>query len=146
MSLAAVRDDTELRTWSDPHGRADCFRLRPGIGLMVFTGKLGDDAAVVWTEHLQWIAGDGSFTLFLDAEHLSLAGSSFISGGTGAVKANRARIDYMSGLVSSGLVEMVAKTANLALGGVIHVTRDRAQFEGAIDRALARADSRSLGH
>jgi hypothetical protein len=111
---------------------------------MVFDGKLGDDAGVVWTEHFDWLVGDGSFSLFIDAANLTLVGSSFISGGTGAVKANRPRIAYMSALVKGGLIEMVAKTANLAVGGLIEVTRERAQFESGIERVLAGADPWSL--
>ena len=122
--------------WSDERGSLEFVRLREHVALLVLVGKLGDDAVPAWEQHFPWLLGDGKVSLFLDGARLTLPSSSFISAGTSAVKKARARLEELHVLVDGTLIEMTAKTVNLALGGLMRITRDRATFEAELDRVL----------
>jgi hypothetical protein len=109
--------------------------VRDGVGLVLMVGKLGDEAAAAWEQHFAWLIGRGQVRLFIDAEAVTMPGTAFISTGTKLIGDIRPRIEELQVLVGGGLVEMVAKTVNLTLGGLLQLTRDRAQFEAALNRA-----------
>ncbi|MFO7566590.1 MAG: hypothetical protein R6X02_28360 [Enhygromyxa sp.] len=77
--------------------------------------------------------------LFMDGARLTLPNATLISTGSSLVTKARPQLDELHVLVSSGLLEMIAKTTNLALGGMMRITRDRAKFEAELHRVLARS-------
>jgi hypothetical protein len=136
MTLAEKLDSAERHTWSDERGTLNLVRLRDGVALLVFEGKLGDEAAKNWEQHFSWVIGRGKVRLFIDGAALTYPTTGFISTGTALVKGIRPRLDAFHALVSGGMVEMIAKTVNLTLGGLITIHRDRTRFEAEMQSAL----------
>jgi hypothetical protein len=136
MTLAERLDSAERHTWSDGRGTFHLVRLRDGVALIVFDGKLGDEAAKDWEQHFAWLVGRGKVTLFVDGAALTYPSTGFISTGTSLVNGIRPRLDGFHAIVGGGLVEMIAKTVNLTLGGLMTIHRERAKFEAELQRAL----------
>lgn len=138
MSVAdRLDDDKERREWSDDRGSMTFVRVRPHLALIVIVGKLVDESAEAWEQHFPWVIGArGELSLFIDAAAVSFPSTRLIGAATSLFKAARARLPAVHVLVSGGLVEMMAKTANLTLGGLLTITRDRGVFEAELDRAL----------
>lgn len=137
MDLAERLDGAERHVWSDERGSMEFVRLRDGVALLVFAGKLGDDAAAAWEQHFPWVIGRGRVALFLDGVAVTLPNGTFISTGTSLLKQARPRLDEVHVLLDNALLEMTAKTANLAIGGLMRITRDRAKFNTELARVLA---------
>lgn len=138
MDLAEALDNAERHVWSDPRGSLEFVRLREGVALMVFVGKLGDEAAAAWEQHFAWVIGrSGNVALFMDGTAVTLPNTAFIGAGTSLLKAARPRLAEVHVLLDGALIEMTAKTANLALGGLMRITRDRKKFEAELHRVLA---------
>jgi hypothetical protein len=138
MNLAETLDDAERHTWSDDRGSIEFVRPREDVALMVLTGKLSDDAAAAWEQHFPWLLGRGSVSLFMDGAQVTFPNSAFISAGTRLIKDAKPRFEELHVLVDGVLLEMTAKTANLAIGGMMRITRERAKFEAELDRVLRR--------
>jgi hypothetical protein len=136
MNLAEMIDGAERHVWSDERGSMEFVRLRDGVALVVMAGKLGDEAAAAWEQHFPWLLGIGQVTLFMDGARVTLPNSAFISAGTSLIKASRPRFEVINVLVEGALLEMTAKAVNLAIGGIMRITRERSKFEADLDRAL----------
>ena len=136
MSVAEQRHEGERRVWSSERGALTFIRMVNGVALVVCDGKLDEAAAAAWTEHFAWVIGDGQVVAFLDGASVTFPSGSFISAVTASMTAVRPRLGLLKVLVGGGLIEMVAKTANLTLGGILDITRDRAQFEAELERRL----------
>ncbi|HLT38966.1 MAG TPA: hypothetical protein VK034_21930 [Enhygromyxa sp.] len=136
MDLAETLERAERHLWSDERGSMEFVRLREGVGLLVMSGKLGDEAAKAWELHFPWLLGRGQVSLFMDGAGVTLPNAAFISAGTSLIKGVRPRLDALHVLVDGALLEMTAKTANIALGGLMRITRERNTFEAELARAL----------
>jgi hypothetical protein len=132
MSVLDKLDGAERYAWSDERGALTLARVRDGVALIVMEGRLGDEAAAAWQQHFPWAIGRGKVQLFVDGTALTFPSTSFISTGTTLVTGIRPRLDDFHVLIAGGLTEMLAKTVNMTLGGVMRITRDREQFEAAL--------------
>jgi hypothetical protein len=130
MSLARPLEDHERRAWSSDRGSLTFVRHRRNVCLVTFVGRLTDDAVDTWNDHFPWLVGSaGPISLFLDGSQITLLSAPFIGAGTKAVAGVRDRLGHAEVLVDGTLVEMIAKTANMTLGGIMQIGRDRRAFE-----------------
>ncbi len=138
MGVAERHHQAERREWTGERGALTFVRFGEGVGLIVLDGKLDDDAVEAWGEGIPWLAGGhAKLTLFIDGAAVTFPNARFISAATSSLNDIRSQLERVPVLVSGPLLEMLAKTANLTLGGILDITRDRAQFEDSLERALA---------
>ena len=126
----------ERRTWTGKRGSLAFIRPRPKVGIMVFRGKVTDDAASAWHEHFGWLVEDEGTHVFFDGGELDQAGMRMVASGISVIVRNRSRIAAAHVLVKSGYVETLADAANLSFGGYMQLHRERRAFEAELERAL----------
>jgi hypothetical protein len=133
----------ERRTWTGKRGSLEFIKPRPGVGIMVFRGKLTDDCAAAWHEHFPWLVAEEGTHVFFDGGELDQAGMRMAASGISMIVRMRSRIAAAHVLVRSGYVETLADAANMSFGGYMQLHRERRVFEAELERAL-RPASRSF--
>jgi hypothetical protein len=128
-------DQAERRVWQGERGSMTIIRVPPRLGVLVPEGRAGDEAVELWQANFEWILTDDTL-LFFDAGELRFAGPRFTSIGTSLCVKARARLAEFHVLVSNAMIEMLAKTVNLSLGGFMRIYRKREDYEAQLRQAL----------
>jgi hypothetical protein len=139
VSIANLLETAERRTWTDEHGSLAFLRADSDIRVLILEGKVGDDSVPAWEEHYPWLIGTGNVRLFIDAAALTFPSARMTSTVSSMVNKSRQQLSELHVLVAGALVEMVAKTVNMTLGGFMRIHRDRAVFEAALEQALVKS-------
>ena len=122
--------------WRTPRG---CMGLWvPGPSLLVASfvgyGEAGFVAPILTA--YRGLAHAGHLHLFFDAESLSNYDSAIRTELTAAFFPDRSRIGSLHVLVKSRLVGMGVSVANLALGGIVSSSTERASFKSKLEACL----------
>lgn len=144
ISLGVIDlEAAERRMWTGKRGSLEFIRPQPHVGIMVFRGKLTDDAASAWHDHFPWLVSDEGTHVFFDGGELDHAGMRMAASGISMIVKLRSHIVAAHVLVRSGYVETLADVANMSFGGYMQLHRERRVFEAELERAL-RPASRSF--
>jgi hypothetical protein len=133
----------ERRMFTGKRGSLEFIKPKPQVGIMVFRGKLTDDAASAWHEHFPWLVAEVGTHVFFDGGELDHAGMRMAASGISVIVKMRSHIAAAQVLVRSGYVETLADVANMSFGGYMQLHRERRAFEAELERAL-RPASRSF--
>jgi hypothetical protein len=112
------------------------IRVPPRVGIVVFEGRVGDGGVLAWELHFPWLLSDDA-CLFFDGAELARVSALVIATGTSLVSKSRKQISEFHVLVSGGVIEAIAKTVNMSIGGFMRLHREREVFERERDRVLA---------
>ena len=112
------------------------IRVPPRVGIIVFAGRVGDGGVLAWDLHFPWLLSD-EMCLFCDGAELTRASALVAAKGTSLIGKSRKRISEFHVLVSGGVVEAMAKTVNMSIGGFMRLHRERDVFVRERDRVLA---------
>jgi hypothetical protein len=126
----------ERRIWTGKRGSLEFIRLRPLIGLLIFKGKVTDDATSAFLEHFPWLVAGDAVHLFFNLEDLQFVGVRLSAAGVSRVASARPRIAAAHALVTNPLLEALADAANLSFGGFMQLHRERPVFEAELERTL----------
>jgi hypothetical protein len=128
-----------------PQRGTACQTARGGIGVWVPHASLlvvalrghGEAAfAAPIVDAYEQLAKGGPVHLFFDAEDLTNYDSPLRTELTARFFPDRARLASFEVLVRSRLVAMGVSVANLALGGVVKMSADRAHFKARLDACV----------
>ena len=136
MSVYDDLEGADRRSWSDATSSLTLIRVPPRVSIIRPEGRAGEGAAAFWKQHDDWLVCD-DMLVFFDAEALSFAGSSFISQGSSMTLDARPRMTDYHVLIANVMIEMIAKTINLSMGGFMTIHRARPSFDAALADALA---------
>lgn len=126
----------ERRAWTGKRGSFEFVKLRPFVGVLIFKGRITDDAASAWHQHFPWIVANDGVHLFFDGGDLIYAGVRMSATGISMIARARPRIAAAHALVKTGISESLADAANLSFGGFMQLHRERSVFESELERAL----------
>lgn len=126
----------ERRTFTGKRGSMEFIKPRPQVGILVFRGKLTDDAAAAWHDHFPWLVAAEGTHVFFDGGELDHAGMRMAASGIAMIVKMRSHIAAAHVLIKSGYVETLADAANLSFGGYMQMHRERRAFEAELERVL----------
>lgn len=112
------------------------IRVPPKVGIVVFEGRVGDSGVLAWELHFPWLLSD-DMCFFCDGADLTRASPFFAAKATSMIAQSRRRISEFHVLVSGGVIEAMAKSVNISIGGFMRLHREREIFERERDRVLA---------
>ena len=135
MSALDELEHAERREWKDDNSAMTLIRMPPRVGILKPEGRVGEGAALFWEEHFPWIL-TAETLLFFDAGGLGFAGAKFISLGSSMTIAARPQMAEFHVLVANVMIDMIAKTINMSLGGFMTIHRERDQYDAALINAL----------
>jgi hypothetical protein len=111
------------------------IRVPPRVGIIVFEGRVGNSGVLAWEQFFPWLLSD-DMCLFCDGAELTHASALVAATGASWIAKSRKQISEFHVLVSGGVVEAMAKTVNMSIGGFMRLHRERELFERERDRVL----------
>ncbi len=128
----------EFREWLGARGSLDYVRLREDIVLVVLRGHMDGDAGDNLGANLPWLFQNPCTTVFWDSGEMRSHGARVPAQVVPVLGRMRRNIEGFHVLVNSPILAMTAAGANLALGGMLSVYRERERFTDALSEALLR--------
>jgi hypothetical protein len=130
-------------THTDTRGSLTVEHLGVSCSSFVARGHLSEALARVIVVEGERIAREGHAVALHDWSALTGYDTAARHLCTAWMRTHRASFDDVTILVSSALVAMGVNVANIALGGFLYATTDRAAFDAAIARQRVRVDADS---
>ncbi len=136
--------DRPTELWECPKGRLAISHPAPGVIVFTYDGRVTADAVPFIEQSVNRVLSCGVVPdLFIDLERMKGYDSEYRRAISRWGAKNYLRFGEVSVFVRSRLVAMGIAVSNLTAAGKLQPTANRAHFQAALDRAIARHRSAS---